>query len=343
MRLKILLIVLVSLFFSCSHEKSCDNIDTSGITLDVNYQHLISDIEALNSHETVKAFLDKHTLVSRHILGRGSYPDSIFLHDMTDRFTNKDFKKLANTTKQAFGDYTSLEKETTDAFKRVKFYFPDYSLPSIITGITGFADNTQLVNLDTAVFISLDFFLGDDSPYQPNTFEYMKPFYRKEMITRSIIFAKVGPDLLKTKQMKEENNGVPLPVLNNNVTLLDEMITFGRLLYFTQRTLNCPDDSIVTGFTTHELTILRENKKMLWEHFIKNELLYKTDHMIKVKYMEPRPFTNEISQECPGRLGQWFGYQIVKQYMEKNPEVTLPELMNETDDQKIFGKSKFRP
>jgi hypothetical protein len=36
------------------------------------------------------------------------------------------------------------------------------------------------------------------------------------------------------------------------------------------------------------------------------------------------------------------GLQIVRSYM-KNNEVTLAELMKETDSQKILNKSKYRP
>jgi uncharacterized protein YjaZ len=39
----------------------------------------------------------------------------------------------------------------------------------------------------------------------------------------------------------------------------------------------------------------------------------------------------------------WVGWQIVKSYMKSNKEVTLSDLMNEIDAQKILSKSKYRP
>jgi len=35
--------------------------------------------------------------------------------------------------------------------------------------------------------------------------------------------------------------------------------------------------------------------------------------------------------------------QIVRQYMKNNPYVTLEQLMNETDAQKILTASKYKP
>jgi hypothetical protein len=63
--------------------------------------------------------------------------------------------------------------------------------------------------------------------------------------------------------------------------------------------------------------------------------LYSTDNMLMRKYLNDAPFTTPISQESPGRLGTWVGWQIIQSYMNKNKNVTLQQLMNETNYQKI--------
>jgi hypothetical protein len=42
-------------------------------------------------------------------------------------------------------------------------------------------------------------------------------------------------------------------------------------------------------------------------------------------------------------LGTWVGWQIVRKYMDRNPKVTLQELMADDDYQKIFNESKYKP
>jgi hypothetical protein len=59
--------------------------------------------------------------------------------------------------------------------------------------------------------------------------------------------------------------------------------------------------------------------------------------------MNDAPFTATISQESPGRLGTWVGWQIIKSYMDENTDVSLQQLMKTTDYQLILNKSGYQP
>ena len=62
-----------------------------------------------------------------------------------------------------------------------------------------------------------------------------------------------------------------------------------------------------------------------------------------MKYTADGPFTSALSKESAPRIGYWTGWQIIKQYMDHNPEVTVEQLMKETDAQKILTKAKYKP
>ena len=62
-----------------------------------------------------------------------------------------------------------------------------------------------------------------------------------------------------------------------------------------------------------------------------------------MKYTAEGPFTAAFSKESAPRIGYWIGWQIVRQYMKNNPEVTLQDLINETDSQLLLSKSKYKP
>jgi len=51
----------------------------------------------------------------------------------------------------------------------------------------------------------------------------------------------------------------------------------------------------------------------------------------------------EFSKDSPPRLGEWIGLQIIRSYMQKNPEVTLAMMMQETDAQNILTLSGYKP
>ena len=60
-------------------------------------------------------------------------------------------------------------------------------------------------------------------------------------------------------------------------------------------------------------------------------------------YIEETPFTKQFGNDSPGRLGIFLGWKLIQSYMKNNPEVTLPELMQISDYQKILNNSKFKP
>jgi uncharacterized protein YjaZ len=59
--------------------------------------------------------------------------------------------------------------------------------------------------------------------------------------------------------------------------------------------------------------------------------------------MNDAPFTAPVSQDSPGRLGTWLGWQIVESYMSKNPKATLTDLMKINNYQKMLEASGYRP
>ena len=87
----------------------------------------------------------------------------------------------------------------------------------------------------------------------------------------------------------------------------------------------------------------KQNEFNIWSYFIAQKKLYTTDQAEIMKFTVDGPFTSSLSKEAPPRIGYWVGRQIVKQYMEKNPNVTLEQLMNETNAQQILTKAKYKP
>jgi uncharacterized protein YjaZ len=76
---------------------------------------------------------------------------------------------------------------------------------------------------------------------------------------------------------------------------------------------------------------------------VDNELLYTTDKMLVNKWVNQAPFIAGIPKQSPGRLGQWVGWQIVRNYMKESPEVTIQNLMDNQNAQEIFTRSKYKP
>ena len=128
-------------------------------------------------------------------------------------------------------------------------------------------------------------------------------------------------------------------------TLLDEMIYYGKVLYFNDLMIPFKSESERIGYTDEELKWAQANESYIWRYFVERELLYSTDSKLPNRFINPAPFTKfyleEIDSESPGRLGQYMGWQIVRAYMENN-DVTLKELLVNSSEA-IFNNSKFKP
>ena len=86
-----------------------------------------------------------------------------------------------------------------------------------------------------------------------------------------------------------------------------------------------------------------ENEGLIWNYIIQNENLYSIDPVVIQIYIGESPFTQNMPQASPGNIGQWVGWQVVKEYMSNNPKKPLTELMAMSDAQTLFKNSNYKP
>jgi hypothetical protein len=304
--------------------------NVSHISIEIETLRLESMIQQLGTKEEIVAFMGEHPFIRDYFFRRELYPnDSIFINALHARFTHPEFGALLQEVQLAFGDFSRWEAQFRQAFAYMKHYYPDFTPPRIETLVTGL--ETDMYISDTVIMLSLDFFLGQGSKYRPKDFHaYQLKRYSPEYLVSSAILL-FG--------IHEHYNKVDL----SDRTILSEMVSYGKAFYFTKQMVPCTPDSILIWYTAEEMKGVRDNQDVIWIHFLENEILYETNHMVKRKYIEDRPKTYEIGEECPGRIGTWVGWEIVQKYMEENPQVALPELMANTNSQEIFAKSKYKP
>jgi hypothetical protein len=182
---------------------------------------------------------------------------------------------------------------------------------------------------DSLIVIGLDYYLGENATYRPlNIPGYILKRYRKENIVPNSLLL-----------LSEKYNKIDV----RDKTLLAEMIFFGKAFYFSKQMLPCVADSIFLGYTPKEMRDIFYSQEIIWANFIENEALFDTNHLIKDKFIAERPKTFEIGQNCPGRIGRWIGWEIVKSYMENNSDIPLPDLMKISSSRTVFERSGFKP
>ncbi|PIB37619.1 hypothetical protein BFP72_17990 [Reichenbachiella sp. 5M10] len=309
---------------------ACDAVSQyDHVSVEIPVRHLEGEISELGTWEETASYLGDHRVVADYFLDANQYPDdSILAKRLYRLMQNPHIDSLYMEVDEYFVDFDQkVVAELEGGFRFIKYHYPETRDPRVETIITG--QYNDLYVSDSLIVVGLDFFMGMNGKYPPNDVPaYIVQRYMKES---------VAPIILSF--VSNEYNHID----QSHGTLLADMINVGKSYYFVSSALPCKPDSLIIGYTAEEMTLVEANQEVIWANLIENELLYETDHFLKNKFVGESPNVYEISEKCPGRVGAWVGWQIVRKYMENNPDVTLQELMKETDGHKIFQKSGYKP
>jgi gliding motility-associated lipoprotein GldB len=251
-------------------------------------------------------------------------PDSVWVNKMK----NKDEQSLFAETQKLYTDFNSEKEQLTSLFKHIKYYYPKFKEPKVITILTNVDYNNKVVLADSLLFISLDVFLGKESEIYQDFPEYIKQNYTKEHMMVSVA---------------EEFSDVLL-MPSKDKTFIARMIQEGKKLQMIQAFLPKVAANEIIGYAPEDMTWAADNEEDIWKYFVENTLFYNTDTQLNSRFIEDAPFSKfylEFDKNSPGRIGSWFGWQIVQSYL-KNNEVTLQEMLL-TNNEEIFKKSKYKP
>lgn len=322
--------IVVALTSCVDHRKPCaDPPGAAEIQVNLDYQPLSDSLVHVTSIADLRQILNQHPLIRDYFLRRGDYPDdSVFLKKWYTLYSNKYIDSLLDEVHHVFGDERSLRESFVHAFRNIKSYYPDFVPPRVLTVITGM--DTDLLVTDSTIVVGLDFYLGEDAKYRPPVFEYLMKQYTPDMIVPScVMIYGIG---------NRFNRNDP-----SNQTVLADMVAYGKSFVFAKAMLPCTADSTLMWYSTIEMTSAREHEDLIWRTLISNEVIYSTNHLVKQRYLEPRPNTYEVSVKCPGRIGQWVGWQIMEAYRHRHPEADLQTLMVMMDPTNILKESHYKP
>lgn len=291
--------------------------------------HILEDIAHLNKKYPVFLPVYFEQIMN---FGRWSDTNKIRANEIRALITGKDIRLLQDTVNRHFDqeEIRKLESSLEEGFRYIKYYFPDFHPPKVISFISGLA-NYGAVTVDTVLGIGLDMFLGKDFlPYQQVASPY--PAYMLRQFSPVFIPA----DCFKVLQQKM----FPLPA---NGKLLDLMVAYGKQLYFLDKVMPKAPDSVKIGYSEKQLKWCEENEQYIWQYFVQNNLLYESDMQKVMHYIGPGPSTRGMPSEAPGNIGTWVGWQIIRKYMEEHKETTLLQLMQMKNAQQILSEAHYRP
>lgn len=325
----LLAFVLLTISACSKQDNQCINApDVSAIDISVTIDRLDRRIRQTENPEELLSILNDNKDFAREFLGLNPWANKEMLADQFyELLQNEGIDTLFMEVEQAFGDLSTVEKQFEDAFRHILYFFPDYKVPAIQTTVTGFASDMFLS--DSLIIFGLDYYLGPDATFQPMQVPYyiLKRYQKEYLVPQTLLL--IADQFIKSDPSDQ--------------TALSEMIYYGKAYQFVKQMMPCIADSLITGYSAEESVDIKRFESVIWASMIENEFVYETNHTIKQKILGERPKTYEIGEKCPGRIGRWTGWQIIQQYLKNNPSVSLPELLIETDAQKIFQDSNYKP
>lgn len=330
------LLCFVFMFFSCND----NNIpDVSGIKIELTVQRFERDFFSA----------DTNNILNKLQQLKGKYP--VFINDFTQQilgFDNttppdslakyvslfiRDYQFVKDSSDKVFTDFEPYSNEIKKGLQFVKHYFPGYKAPNkIITFIGPFDGYSDVITAD-AFAIGLQLHLGSNFSFYKSDIsrdifpEYISRKFTPEHISVNCI-KNVVDDMYPDKSM-----GRPL---------IEQMVEKGKRLYLLDKFLPGTAGHLKIGYTERQLKDSYDNEAMIWDFFLTNDLLNNADQNIVKNYIGESPKTHELGDGSPGNIGSFSGWQIVKKFMDKNPETTLPELMNK-NAREIYSQSKYKP
>jgi hypothetical protein len=312
---------------------ACKDADPAH-TIPVAVQRLeLTELPEVKDSISLAAFLAKHPLIASDVVFAGirTRPDSA---ESRKVFISTAFNPYADTLRQDvaqyFPDDKRLDAELGGLFGRVKDAWPDFVPPrAVYTMTTGFG--FDFVYADSMLAIGLEYFLPAQARYHPPA-EQLPGYYQVRLRPWTVVptFAKV---------LSNRYNKMPaIP----DLTMVEEMIGYGKTLYFMEQTMPCLGDTTIAGYSDKVMEDVNKNASVIYAHFVDRNLFFNKESLLKAKYVGERPAVPEIGDDCPGRIGQWMGWQIVRKWA-KDKNLTLAQVMAESDGQKIFNEARWKP
>jgi gliding motility-associated lipoprotein GldB len=318
MHLRIYIILLLGLFFvSCDEDSKVEN-EIAKIEVDFTIERFDQAFLQATAQDLPKLKQTYPFLFSKHV------SDSVWIYRIQDTLQDE----LLTEVSIKYPELKTTERELKKLFQHLKYYDKTFTTPRVITLTNDVDYRNKTIATDSLVLIALDNFLGSQHVFYQNI-----PKYLTENMNEQQIVSNVAEGYAKKYVFQ-----------SNRKSLLDEMIYFGKLLYFKDVMIPFVSEAEKIGYTEAQIEWSEANESQIWSYFIEKELLYSTDNKLPSRFIAEAPFSKfylQLDNESPGRLGQYIGWQIVKAYANNTGEDVMKILQKEPEE--IFRKSKFKP
>ena len=328
----IALIVVIIFGNACSRDgrKPFWEADVSGISIDKveihRYEEVFFSLNPFTLEESLEPYAKQFSFFIEGSLGNPAAIESLY-----NFVTDPEIKELYLDTSEKWADPDAISDPLAQAFRFHRYHFPDIDLPEVYTYISGIDYMMPVIYTGDKLVIGLDNYLGSDYALYDRLGipRYLSRWMRAERLASEVMLAIADERLAEYAPMPE--------------TMLDHIIYHGKRQYFLDSMLPRTHDTLKIAYTAQNAEWMKNYEGYAWTYKLDNNLLYTSDHRVINQFTGEAPFTSAFGRESAPRTGVWLGWQIVREYMRRNPDVGLRELLSEGDSRKILSGARYRP
>lgn len=324
---------LILLLTACSSDPlkvdvSDQNVEIPLLRMEQDLDLDVASVEEASSlnDSLLAKYGELHMRFVGDFIQEGSAHDPMAGEYLFRRFQNDELmKEVVPGLKDRFSDFSAYHSEIEEAFKYYKHYFPDSALPDhIITFFSYFNSRAEVA--DNNLCIALEMHLGSDHPSVQKlpVGGGFPQYFKAKMEDRYLVANAIKCWLLVHHYVQTGDE------------FLDQIISAGKIMYLMDAMLPEASDGVKMGYSEEEVQWAVDNENAVWMKLIEDELLYQSDALIEVNWIDQGPFTKGLPEDSPAQMGVWMGWQMVRDYMRKNPEVTLDQLIEESNPKRIL-------
>ena len=139
------------------------------------------------------------------------YADSIWVAKMKDTIQIE----LLSEVEKKFSDFSQEEESLELLFKHIKYYYPQFDTPKVVTVISDVDYSNRIILTDTLLLIGLDNYLAPGHKYYSGLQNYIAQDMNRDFIVSNIASAFANKVVSRPKER----------------TFLAQMIYYGKILY----------------------------------------------------------------------------------------------------------------
>ena len=336
------------ILISCGNKNNIP--DVSSVKINIETKRFEQDFFAMDTTQlthSLQNIFNKYPHFSKDFISNllGLSFDSVLVPNSNQqkaiRLFIHDYKPVKDASDRLYKNFGKETDEIKTGLQFVKYYFSSYELPkSIFTFIapldanflTSFGVQGDILTSE-GLGIGLQLHLGSQySLYNSEEGQTIYPLFISANFDQAHIAVNCMHNIVDDL-FPEKPSGKPL---------IEQMVEKGRKQFLLTKFLPRTKENIILGYTESQMKEVRKNEPLIWDFFLKNDLLNNSEQDLIQNYISDGPSTPELGTGAPGNLGTFAGLQIVKKFLEKYPKTTLHELMK-MDTREIYNQSKYKP